>query len=566
MMQALSLRMRNAWMEPLAILAIAVTVVLGILVLYPAGLLVLGSLGHALSGASGSGWIKLIHEPRLLSALGNTLALTLAYVGISMPIAIGISWLIARTDLPAGKWLEFGFWLSFFLPPLAVVQGWILMLDPSFGVINSAWQALFGRPGPFDIFSWWGIVFAHLVTTAVSAKVMLMTPAFRNLDGAIEEAAMVAGDRVLSMLRRIVVPVMAPTLLVTLVLSIVKSLESFEIELVLGTPKRIDVYSTQIYRLIRSDPPEFSAAAAMGVTMIAAMLLLAAVQRRMVAKRVYATLGGKPQGRLLPLGRARWPLFALVCTVLVILVALPIASLVASTFMTMYGYFQIAEPWTLAHWREVIGDAVFVDSLFNTLRLALGVALFAMTVGFLVAYLLTYVQGRWARALDTVSWIPVSMPGVLFSMAWLGMMLSLPWLQPLYGTTMALVLIIGLATLTMSAQLIRGALGQLSLELAEASTLSGATRLSTVARILLPLVLQSVLVTGVVGFISAGRNIGHIALLVTSDNRPLSIMQLEFLSEGRYEAASVVGVIVVALTAIVAIVARAFGLRAGPRA
>lgn len=566
MMQALSLRMRHAWMEPLAILAIAVTVVLGILVLYPAGLLVLGSLGHALSGASGSGWIKLIHEPRLLSALGNTLALTLAYVGISMPIAIGISWLIARTDLPAGKWLEFGFWLSFFLPPLAVVQGWILMLDPSFGVINSAWQALFGRPGPFDIFSWWGIVFAHLVTTAVSAKVMLMTPAFRNLDGAIEEAAMVAGDRVLSMLRRIVVPVMAPTLLVTLVLSIVKSLESFEIELVLGTPKRIDVYSTQIYRLIRSDPPEFSAAAAMGVTMIAAMLLLAAVQRRMVAKRVYATLGGKPQGRLLPLGRARWPLFALVCTVLVILVALPIASLVASTFMTMYGYFQIAEPWTLAHWREVIGDAVFVDSLFNTLRLALGVALFAMTVGFLVAYLLTYVQGRWARALDTVSWIPVSMPGVLFSMAWLGMMLSLPWLQPLYGTTMALVLIIGLATLTMSAQLIRGALGQLSLELAEASTLSGATRLSTVARILLPLVLQSVLVTGVVGFISAGRNIGHIALLVTSDNRPLSIMQLEFLSEGRYEAASVVGVIVVALTAIVAIVARAFGLRAGPRA
>ncbi|MBN9427653.1 MAG: iron ABC transporter permease [Burkholderiales bacterium] len=566
MMQALSLRMRHAWMEPLAILAIAVTVVLGILVLYPAGLLVLGSLGHALSGASGSGWIKLIHEPRLLSALGNTLALTLAYVGISMPIAIGISWLIARTDLPAGKWLEFGFWLSFFLPPLAVVQGWILMLDPSFGVINSAWQALFGRPGPFDIFSWWGIVFAHLVTTAVSAKVMLMTPAFRNLDGAIEEAAMVAGDRVLSMLRRIVVPVMAPTLLVTLVLSIVKSLESFEIELVLGTPKRIDVYSTQIYRLIRSDPPEFSAAAAMGVTMIAAMLLLAAVQRRMVAKRVYATLGGKPQGRLLPLGGARWPLFALVCTVLVILVALPIASLVASTFMTMYGYFQIAEPWTLAHWREVIGDAVFVDSLFNTLRLALGVALFAMTVGFLVAYLLTYVQGRWARALDTVSWIPVSMPGVLFSMAWLGMMLSLPWLQPLYGTTMALVLIIGLATLTMSAQLIRGALGQLSLELAEASTLSGATRLSTVARILLPLVLQSVLVTGVVGFISAGRNIGHIALLVTSDNRPLSIMQLEFLSEGRYEAASVVGVIVVALTAIVAIVARAFGLRAGPRA
>jgi len=155
---------------------------------------------------------------------------------------------------------------------------------------------------------------------------------------------------------------------------------------------------------------------------------------------------------------------------------------------------------------------------------------------------------------------------VLFSLAWLGTILSIPILTPLYGTTTALVLVIGLATLTMSAQIIRGALVQLSPELSEASTLSGASRVGTVWRILLPLVLQSVLVTGVIGFIAAGRNIGHISLLVTSDNRPLSILQLEYLTEGRYEAASVVGVVVVALTALVALVARAFGLRAGPKA
>jgi iron(III) transport system permease protein len=564
-MQGSVLTAPRRWLEPVAVVGIGVTVSLGILVLYPALLLALGSLGIGIEGSGGSGWSKLLAEPRLLSALGNTLALTITYVGISMPVAIGISWLLARTDLPGPKWLEFGFWLSFFLPPLAVVQGWILMLDPSFGLVNSGWQVLFGGSGPFDIFSWWGIVFAHLVTTAISAKVMLMTPAFRNLDGAIEEAALVAGDRVLSMLRRIVVPVMAPTLLVTLLLSIVKSLESFEIELVLGTPKRIDVYSTQIYRMIRSDPPEFSAAAAMGVTMIGALLLLSLLQHRMLAGRSYATIGGKPQGRTIPLGAWRWPLFWLVCSVLAVLVVFPIASLIASTFMAMYGYFDIPEPWTLSHWRAVFNDATFVDSVLNTLRLALGVASFAMVVGFLVAYLLTYARGPWVSALDTVSWIPISMPGVLFSMAWLGAILSLPWLRPLYGTTTALVLIIGLATLTMSAQIIRGALGQLSPELTEASTLAGASRFGTVRRVLLPLVLQSVLVTGVVGFISAGRNVGHIALLVTSDNRPLSILQLEFLNEGRYEAASVVGVVVVAMTAVVAVVARAFGLRAGPR-
>lgn len=570
MMSALALRVSPRWLEPLAVLTIALTLAIGLLVLYPVMLLVLTSLGFGLDAAREAGWfagwLRLAAEPRLLQALGNTVALAFTYIAISMPVAIGIAWLIARTDLPGGRWMEFGFWLSFFLPPLAVVQGWILMLDPSFGLVNQAWASIFGGQGPFDIYSWWGIVFAHIATTAISAKVMLMTPAFRNLDGAMEEAALISGDGLLSLLRRIVIPVMWPTIGVTLVLSIVKSLESFEIELVLGTPQRIDVYSTQIYRLIRSDPPAFSAAAAMGVVMVLTMLLLSWWQRYLVRGRSYATLGGKPQGRPIPLGRARWPLCAAVCLVLLMLVAVPIASLVASTLMVMYGFFETAQVWTLEHWHTVLGDSAFLGSLWNTLRLAGGVSVFVMVMGFVVAYLLLHGQGWWTRALDTVSWIPLSMPGVLFSLAWLGTILSIPVLTPLYGTTTALVLVIGLATLTMSAQIIRGALVQLSPELSEASTLAGASRVGTVWRILLPLVLQSVLVTGVIGFISAGRNIGHISLLVTSDNRPLSILQLEYITEGRYEAASVVGVVVVLLTAVVAWVARALGVRAGPKA
>ncbi len=553
------------WVEPLAVLLSCVVVVLGMLVIYPALLLLLGSFGVGMEGSASTGWATLWSQPRLGSALMNTLQLTATYVSVSMPVAIGIAWLLARTDLPGARWLEFGFWLSFFLPPLSVVQGWILIMDPSFGVANSAWQSFTGTSGPFNIYTWWGIVFAHLATTAISAKVMLMTPAFRNLDGAMEEAALVAGDRILPMLRRIVVPIMAPTLLVTMVLSVVKSLESFEIELVLGGPQRIDVYSTQIYRMVRSEPPEFAAAAAMGVTMVVALLLLSAFQKWLAHGRSHATIGGKPQGRTIPLGGWRWPLFALVATLLVVLVALPVISLLASTFMSMYGYFQIDQVWTFSHWRDVLFDSVFIQSLLNTLKLAVGVSLFTMVVGFLVAYLLTNCKGPWVHALDTISWIPVGMPGVLFSLAWLGALLSISWLTPLYGTTYALVLIVGLASLTISSQIIRGALGQLGGELAEASTIAGASRFGTARRILLPLVLQSVLVTGVIGFISAGRNVGHIALLVTSDNRPLSIMQLEFLNEGRYEAASVVGVVVVLLTAVVALVARAFGLRASPR-
>jgi iron(III) transport system permease protein len=53
----------------------------------------------------------------------------------------------------------------------------------------------------------------------------------------------------------------------------------------------------------------------------------------------------------------------------------------------------------------------------------------------------------------------------------------------------------------------------------------------------------------------------HVALLATSDTRPLSILQLNYMSDGSYEAASVVGVITLFLTLGVAIVARISGLR-----
>ncbi len=533
---------------------------LGIAVLMPLGMLVATAFGVSpaagVPGAGAAGGPSALRAPELGPAVWHTVALAVTYIGLSFPLAIGIAWLLGRTDLPGSRWLEFGFWMSFFLPSLTVVQGYVLLMEPQSGVFNTAWQWAFGVPGPFNIFSWWGIVFAHLVTTSISAKVMLITPAFRNLDGSLEEAALIAGDGPLTMLRRIVVPVLAPTLLVTLVLGIVKSLESFEIELVLGTPARIEVYSTLIYRLIRSQPPDFQAASLLGLAIVLAMAALAVAQRRLTAGRSYVTVGGKHQSRLIRLGRWRWPLWLAVAGVLMLLVVLPLVSLLSGTFMTMYGYFGLPKTWTLQHWSDVLGENVFTLSIMNTLQLALGAAVGAAVVGFGIAYALVRMRGARAALLDLLTWVPFSMPGVLLSFAIFNVALSVPGFGPLYGTKALMIAAVVLGSMTLSVQLLRSSLLQLGAELEEASILSGASRLRTMVSIVLPLVAGSVAVVALVAFISAASNISHVSLLYTSDNRPLSMMQLEYLMEGRYEAASVVGTVVVALTIAVALVAR----------
>jgi iron(III) transport system permease protein len=394
---------------------------------------------------------------------------------------------------------------------------------------------------------------------------MLITPAFRNIDGALEEAALLAGDSTASMLRRIVVPVLAPTILVTLVLGIVKSLESFEIELVLGTPARIDVYSTLIYRLVRAQPPDYQGASAMGLAIVAAMVALALLQRRLTAGRDYTTMTGKYQRRIAPLGRWRWPLFAAVVLLLMLLAGLPLASLLTGTFMKMYGYFGLADAWTAQHWKDILGDRVFLESFANTLKLGIGAALAASVLGFVLAYVLTRSRGTATLLLDLATWVPFSMPGVLMSFALLGLALSLPGLDWLYGSRALMIAAVVLGSITLAVQLQRSSLLQLGRELEESAYVAGASRLRAIAGIVLPLVSGQLAVVALVAFISAASNIGHISLLYTSGSRPLSMMQLEYLMEGRYEAASVVGTVIFALTVAVALLARGLQARAGAR-
>ena len=131
--------------------------------------------------------------PTILEALWNTVSLRRCAPVIALVIGVLLSWLIARTDLPWKKALEFVFWISFFLPPLPVTLGWILLLDGKFGLLNQWLQNLSIISGPiFNIYSYWGIVWVHM-TTSLGVKVLLLAPAFRNLDASLEESARSCG-------------------------------------------------------------------------------------------------------------------------------------------------------------------------------------------------------------------------------------------------------------------------------------------------------------------------------------------------------------------------------------
>lgn len=523
-----------------------------------------GSLQSELQGASRwslEGWRTLLREPRIVSALGNTLSLTLVSQAIALPLSIGLAWLLGRTDLPGKRAFEFAFWVSFFLPALAVVQGWTLLLDPNNGMLNRWLMHTFGlASAPLDIYSWGGIVFAHLATTTVSAKVMMLTPAFQSMDARYEEAALMAGDNRFQALCKVTLPLLKPALLVTAIMGVIRALESFEIELVLGGPKRIDVYSTLIYDMTRYDPINFASAFALGILIVVVMAVLAWLSRRSGRGAQHVTVSGQARLTVMALGRWRWPLAALFGAFALLLTCVPLVFLVVSSLMRRFGFFNLRQPWTLDHWHSVLGDPIFLGAVRNTLVIAAGSAVLTAALSLAVAYSIVRSRRAGRALLEFAAWLPFSIPGVLASLAMLWLILH-SGLDSVYGSTLSLIVTVTLASITLGVQLIRSQLLQLSGELEEAAWISGASAWRAIWSIVVPLCARSIVVVAVMAFISAARDISHLSLLVSSDNQPLSLLQLQYIAEGRSEASAVVGVLIAAMAIVAALIARRLGYR-----
>jgi iron(III) transport system permease protein len=509
-------------------------------------------------------WETALTQPRMLTALWNTLSLAVTRQAIALVIGVGLAWLLARTNVPGRNWLELGFWFALLLPHLPILLGWILLLDGSYGVLTNAIRKLPGLGGfEFEIFSWWGIIVAHLIINLIPLKVFLLTPAFRNINSSLEEASRTSGASELRTLFRIVVPMLTPTIAFVTLLGIIRSMQSFEIELILGGAAGVDVYSTLIYREVLQSPPRYGTATALSMVVLAALVPMILVQQRWVAKRTYATLGGHYAQRLTNLGRLRWPIFGAIVGLLAFILVLPTCFMVIASFQKVFGVLNVESPWTLQHWQRVLRDPLLLKAIGNTFQIGLGATLMSVSLFTIIAYVSVRTRFFGRRVLDFLTWLPSTIPGIVTSLGLLWLFIGTPIFRPLYGTTWILIIALGIAGMTLGVQLIKAALLQLGNELEEASWVSGASWLHTLRTILVPLIAPTIAVVALQNFAAAVSAVSLVALLGSAGNKPLALLQLEYMDTGLFEPASVIGIIIFLVTVIAAVLARVVGLRSG---
>jgi iron(III) transport system permease protein len=177
------------------------------------------------------------------------------------------------------------------------------------------------------------------------------------------------------------------------------------------------------------------------------------------------------------------------------------------------------------------------------------------------------VRTRYAGrgVLDFITWLPAMLPGVILSLGLLWMFLTVPFFRPVYGTIFVLIVAVLINAVTTGVQLIKGNMVQVGYELEEASFVLGASWAYTFRRIVVPILGPVLISVALYIFNTAARNVANIVMIVTGGNRPLALLQIDYMNDGQYEPAAIVGVIIVLLTWGVAMIARAVGRRFGFR-
>ena len=555
---------RLAWNSIPALLIIAMLIAL---LAYPVGLLFLKSFVSSRPGQPSvwtiQAWVEVFSDKKLPLALGNTFSLAFVRVALTSALAIFFAWVVTRTDTPFKGFIELALWLGFFLPLLPVTMGWILLLDPHDGLINNWLVGIFGlSKAPFDIYSYAGIVWCHLAFST-SVRFMLLTPAFSAMDASMEEAGLVCGSNRAGVLMRVTIPALAPAVLASTALGFIRSLESFEIEMVLGIPAGIYVVSTKIWDFIHWSPPLYDRATALCSIFLLFIFLLVWLHRVFLRGREFTTVSGRSHiAESYTLGRWRWLTCGLCLLFIGVMIFLPLVTLLIGTFMELFGHFDLATTWTTRHWTGMFTDPVFLRSVKNTILFGLGAALGGTLLYALISYLIvrTRVPGR--GLIDVLSWLPWALPGVLISLALLWTVLgSGDLLKLVYGTIFSLVLAMIIKELPLGTQMIKAAVQQIGPELEEASNAAGAGWLDYFRRILLPLLRPTMMSVAIIVFISAVRDIPTVIFLSTHESRTLSLLMLDYIADADQEKAAVLGVFIILLIFALLLVGKLLGFR-----
>jgi iron(III) transport system permease protein len=532
---------------------------IALLVIYPVVWLIVGSFQTPFGDWTLEHYRE-VFSPYYLRLLWDTLVYAALSTVVSILIGVPMAWSVARTDMPGKSFFRSATAITFVLPPLFQAMAFVVIFQPNAGLMNWLFQHVFGVK-PFNIFSFTGLV---LVTAcgAFPQSFMLVDSALRSMDPALEEAATMAGASRWRVMTRITLPLVLPSILTAIGLTVINNLVVFGPPALIGIPAKIYVMSSQIYVELTAFPPRLEFTAALAILFMTFAAILLTFQIYVLRRRNFSTIVGKGmRPRDLQLGRWKWAAFGLFASMVCVALIFPIAILVTMSFSKVWTNWFMPNNFTFSHYESVLFTRTeTLRAISNTLFLALATVATTLTAGFVVAYIIVKTRHPARQVLNYLTFLPYSIPGAVFTVG-----VILAFIRPplvLYGTLWILIVCYFARFLPFAIQPLSAALRQIDDSLLEAGRVAGAGWFRTTHRITLPLLKFSVLATVMLVFVDCVREVVSAILLAAPDTETMMVTAFRMWEEGLIqETAAMMVVLLVLVLAFFLVVRRAIGER-----
>jgi iron(III) transport system permease protein len=489
--------------------------------------------------------------------VSNTLELGLLTATSATILALAFVLIVTRSQFRVRRTLGLLSVLPMITPPFVIGLALILLFGRS-GAVNAVLEWGFAIRPTRWIYGMPGVWLAQTLALTPVAYLVLVGIA-QGIGPSLEEAAQTLRASPMQTFATITLPLLAPGIANAFLIVFIESLADFGNPLLLGG--NLEVLSTSIYFAVVGVQQDPGRAAVLAVILLLLSLGLFVVQRRLLARKSFVTVGGKGEGG------ARTPLPRSV-GIVAACIALPWAALAVVIYLMVFtgGFFEkwgLNHALTLRHYVTAFGVAFenghlqwtggAWSSFTTTLTIALVSAPLTAAFGLMLAYLLDRQQFAGKRAFEFAAMLNFAVPGTVVGIAYI-LAFNAPPIELAY-TGLILVACFVFRDMTTSMRAGLAALSQIDPSLDEASASLRAGTLTSIRRVILPLIRPAVIAALVYSFISAMTSISAVIFLTSPrfDMATVNIVGRAEVGEYGYATAYASVLIVLMILAVILI-------------
>lgn len=500
-----------------------------------------------------------INHPSNIEALLTSLGLALGSVLLAAAIGIPLAFLLTKYKFPGSGFISKLIILPMVFPPLISVLAYDFLYGEA-GFIPRGLQDLFhlSQP-PFYLNGIGGILVIHAYTMFIYFYLMTSS-SLNKIDTSVEDAARNLGGTFWFRFRKVTFPLIMPGIVGASLLVFMNAMSSFSAPFLLGGSHRF--LSLQIYISKLNGNMKMASTQSSILAFICIIFLLAI--RAFSQKREYKMVGKGVSSatREIKNKLGKWGAMIISIFVLIVLslpqITLFIISLVPEGTWT---YQTFPPEYSIGNYFKIFENPRILNAIKNSLLMSSIATIGVIIIGSLVAYFLSKKNFRTKWLMEILAMLPWALPGTIIAIN-----LIISFNRPtifsfgsiLVGTYMILPIAYTIRNIPLLTRSVYAMFEQLDNSMEEAGRNLGGNWLYVFRRVIFPNILPGIISGGLLTLVGTLGEFTSSIMLYTYHNKPMSIEILDQMQNFDFGTAAALGMLQIALMAIVLIITGKF--------